>query len=179
MTYAILNNGSITSHGPAPSLWPDCSFPADGPNDAFLSEHGAVRVRSDLPHDPETEQLVPCEPYILDGEVFNRVVEPLPTPPPTPEWVAFGAALVADSAVNALVATVAQAAPALHLMLGVGLGQAAQGDARTFSAAWQAARSAGLVSPTLAASTAAMAASVSLPAEFLEVLNPAPEGGEP
>lgn len=58
----------------------------------------------------------------------------------------------------------------LHLMLGVGLGPAAQGDPQTFSVAWANARAAGLVSPKLAAHVAAIGAGYGLPAEFLAQL---------
>lgn len=98
------------------------------------------------------------------------LVEEPPAPPPVPQWVAFGAALAADPDVNAMVATAATAAPVLHLMLGVGLGQAAQGDAQTFSAAWANARSAGLVSAELAAHVADLGAGFDLPAAFLAQL---------
>ena len=65
------------------------------------------------------------------------------------------------------VATAATAAPVLHLMLSVGLGQAAQGDPQTFSVAWANARAVGLVSPELAAHVATVGAGFDLPAEFL------------
>lgn len=92
--------------------------------------------------------------------------------PPVPQWVQFGAALAADSSVNAMVAAAATSAPVLHLMLGVGLGQAAQGDGKTFSAAWTAALQAGLVSDDLAAHVASIGNSFNLPADFLAGLNP-------
>jgi hypothetical protein len=90
-------------------------------------------------------------------------------------WIEFGAAIVADPGVNQMIAAAAQNAPVLHLMLGVGLGQAAQGDARTFSTAWTAATGVGLVSPELAAHVAALATTYDLPAEFVGALNPQPE----
>ena len=97
-----------------------------------------------------------------DGKVWV-----VPEPEPEPQWVAFGAALAADAAVNALVAAARDNAPVLHLMLGVGLGQAAQGDPQTFGAAWTAARGAGLVSAELIEHMQQVAARFSLPAEFI------------
>jgi len=87
-------------------------------------------------------------------------------------WVEFGTALVADPGVNQMIGTAAATAPVLHLMLGVGLGQAAQGDPKTFLAAWTAAMGAGLASPDLAAHVAALATTYDLPAEFVAALNP-------
>lgn len=99
----------------------------------------------------------------------------MPPPPPLePQWVAFGAALAADAAVNALVAAARDNAPVLHLMLGVGLGQAAQGDPQTFGAAWAAARGAGLVSAELVEHMQQVAARFSLPVEFIAGLKAAP-----
>ena len=170
MTYAILDNGTITRHGTASALWPDTSFAA-GPNDSFLAEQGAVLIRSDAAYDPDTETLESTEPYISEGDVFNTIAAPKPPPPVVPQWVAFGAAIAGNAAVNTLVATAAQAAPVLHLMLGVGLGQAAQGDPQTFTAAWSAAVAGGLVSAELIAEMQEIAATYDLPAEFIAGLS--------
>jgi hypothetical protein len=106
-----------------------------------------------------------------------QVIErpPVEPEPPEPPWVEFGTALVTDNSVNALIGTAATTAPVLHLMLGVGLGQAAQGDPRTFLAAWTAASGVGLVAPDLTAHVAALAATFDLPAEFVQGLNPQTE----
>jgi hypothetical protein len=105
----------------------------------------------------------------------SPIIEPVPVQPPVPEpqWVAFGAMLAADESVNAMVAVAADTAPVLHLMLGVGLGQAAQGDTQTFSAAWAKALEAGLVSAELAAHVVEVGTACDLPAEFLAGLTPA------
>ena len=113
----------------------------------------------ELPEQPDPSAM-------WDGEQWV-----MPEPPPLePQWVAFGAALATDPGVNALVAAARDNAPVLHLMLGVGLGQAAQGDPRTFGAAWAAARGAGLVSPELITTMQATATDHNLPAEFIEGL---------
>lgn len=176
MNYAIIDNDAITAHGRTRDLWPGTSFPPTGPNEAFLAEESAVPIRSDLPHDPETEYLQRVEPYLLNGEAWNRQAVTRPTPPPVPQWVAFGGALAADPSINTLVTTAASAAPVLHLMLGVGLGQAAQGDSQTFLAAWGQAVAGGLATPELVAAIQAMATTYDLPAEFIAAL--APAGGE-
>lgn len=111
--------------------------------------------------------------YEQDPESLEWVmVEPPPPPDPVPQWVQFGELLAADTAVNTMVATAAAAAPVLHLMLGVGLGQAAQGDPKTFLAAWSTALASGLATPTLAAHVVDMGTSCDLPDEFLAQLNP-------
>ena len=88
--YAILSNNTITAHGPARVLWPDTSFPPSGPNASFLQEAGAVTISSTPPHDPETQDLQPVEPYLLDGVVYNREAVAKPEPPaPAPNYLTF------------------------------------------------------------------------------------------
>lgn len=113
--------------------------------------------------------------YVQSDDVW--LLAESPSPPAVPRWVQFGAALAADAGVNAMIGTAATSAPVLHLMLGVGLGQAAQGDPQTFTVAWANARSVGLVSAELAAHVAELAASFDLPAEFIAGLTSAPEEG--
>jgi hypothetical protein len=92
--------------------------------------------------------------------------------PPPPQWVGFGAALGADQQVNQFVGSLIQAAPVLHLMVGVGLGQAAQGDPRTFLTAWTMGLQTGLVTPEMAAHVVEVAQPFNLPADFLAELVP-------
>jgi hypothetical protein len=87
-----------------------------------------------------------------------------------PQWVQFGVGLGVSPTVNAFVASLAQAAPVLHLMIGVGLGQAAQGDPNTFLTGWAQCRTAGLVPPELLADVVALANDYGLPAEFVAQL---------
>ena len=125
-------------------------------------------------YDPAVYGLQPTQDVDLDALVLRRGWELVMLPPvvvaPTPRWVQFAQSLAVDPAVNGLVATCATAAPVLHLMLGVGLGQAAQGDPTTFLAAWNDAVTAGLVSPELAAQMQTLASGFDLPAEFVEGL---------
>jgi hypothetical protein len=85
----------------------------------------------------------------------------------TGRWMEFGAALAQDATVNAFVAGLVATAPVLHLMIGVGLGQAAQGNARTFLEAWTLGLTAGIVSPELQAHLVTLASGYDLPAEFM------------
>ncbi len=174
MTYAIIAGNTIIDHGPANVLWPDALFPTSGPNADFLIEAGAVLIRSDAPYDPETEVLQPAEPYLLGGMVYNTVAAPMPAPPPpTPQWVAFGAVLLADPAINQMLGTALTTAPAVAMSISVGLGKAADGDDRVFRVSWAGAQSLGLISAELVEHVQAMAAAYNLPPDFIAALAPA------
>jgi hypothetical protein len=54
------------------TMFPNTSFPASGPSDAFLAEQGAVKVSMFRPH-TATQKLVSCEPVVENG--FAYVVE--------------------------------------------------------------------------------------------------------
>jgi hypothetical protein len=170
MLYAIIDNDTIAATGRARDLWPDVSFPVTGPREDWLAKHGAVLIRNDPPHNSETHYLQPAAPYLLDGVVYSREAVPIPEPEPVPQWVAFAGALAIDPQVNQLVGTLAQAAPVLHLQIGVGLGQAAKGDPQTFLAAWNAGLATGLVSKELAAHVVGLARPFDLPADFVAAL---------
>ena len=86
------------------------------------------------------------------------------------QWQEFAAVLSADQSVNQMIAAALQAAPVLGLMLGVGLGQAAEGKPGTFSTAWGLALAGGLVTPQLATYVQGLTAGYSLPAQFVESL---------
>jgi hypothetical protein len=87
------------------------------------------------------------------------------------KWLEFGAALAVDPAINQFVATIAQAAPVLHLMIGVGLGQAAQGDVRTFLEAWKMGLSSNIISADLQQHLIAIASGYDLPQKFIDGLS--------
>jgi len=181
MNYAIFTADKITATGTADKLWPGVTMPSTGPRADWLAEQNAVEIRHDPPHDPATHYLRRCEPYLLDGEVFDReAVErpPAPEPLPEPHWVAFAGTAVTDAQVKAMLATVAQSEPGVFGMLIAGLGDAAKGDPKTFlgangaPGAWQIAQSMGFITPDLAAHVAALATTYDLPAEFVAALNP-------
>lgn len=124
----------------------------------------------------------PVDDFVAGTRTIGWIVEPLPPAepePPEPRWIQFGTALVADGAVNQFIGGLAQAMPVLHLMLGVGLGQAAKGDPATFLAGWTGARAAGAVAPALLAHLTAMAAAYDLPAEFIAGLQEDAEATPP
>ena len=121
----------------------------------FLKQGNTIRE--------ETDSEVIAQLYNAGWELWE---------PPPPQWVGFGAALGADQQVNQFVGSLIEAAPVLHLMVGVGLGQAAQGDPHTFLTAWGMGLQTGLVTPELAAHVVELAEPFHLPAEFVEALVP-------
>jgi hypothetical protein len=153
MNYAVLDPAGICVNY---TVWDGVS--EWQPPESHILVDAPLQIGSRHEQDPETLEWV--------------MVEAPPPPPPVPQWVQFGELLAADDAVNTMVATAASAAPVLHLMLGVGLGQAAQGDPKTFLAAWSTALASGLATPTLAAHVVDLGTSCDLPAEFLAQLNP-------
>lgn len=170
MHYAIVISDTITATGRARDLWPEISFPADGPREDWLLDRHAQPIRNDPPHNPTTHYLAPVGPYLLDGVVYRMAAVPIPEPEPEPQWLAFGAVVTADPAINQLLGTALTVAPAVAMSLSVGLGKAADGDSRVFLQAWGAAQSLGLVSAELAATMAATATAHDLPADFVAAL---------
>jgi len=65
----IYLNGQVAHYK---EIFPNVSFPASGPSDAFLSEQGAVKVSMFRPH-TATQKLVSCAPVVENG--FAYVVE--------------------------------------------------------------------------------------------------------
>lgn len=123
--------------------------------------------------DPAIYGVHPTQDVDLDALALRRGWElrPLPPPPPPPpRWVQFGLALVASEQIRDFLWAVESVNPALREMIGVGLGQAAQGDAQTFLAAWGQAVAGGLVPPELAHAMAVLAENFDLPAAFVEAL---------
>jgi hypothetical protein len=57
------------------TMFPNTSFPASGPSDAFLASQGAVKVSMFRPHDRATQKLVSCEPVVENGFAYVVAVE--------------------------------------------------------------------------------------------------------
>lgn len=129
-------------------------------------------------YDPAEYGLEPTQDVDLDAMVLRRgwaIVELPPPPPPPddlpePQWVQFAQALASIDEIKALLWAAEAVNPVLREMMGVGLGQAAQGNSTTFLAAWSDAIAAGLVPAELAEQMAALAANFDLPAAFVEGL---------
>jgi hypothetical protein len=86
------------------------------------------------------------------------------------KWVEFGAALATDQPINEWFGGLFPLAPVLHGMISVGLGQAAQGDSRTFLAAWSSALEGGLISSDLVQHLIGVATAYDLPQSFISGL---------
>jgi hypothetical protein len=171
--YAIVNNNTIIATGRAKALWPQMSFADSGPREDWLIEQGAQPIRYDPPYDPDTHQLQPSAPYLLDGVVYAREAVSKPEPELQPEWIAFQRDVMSTPAVNIMLGATLQAAPAVGLALAVGLGQVAQGgDARTFLEAWGAGMVLGLITAELTAVVSTLAVARDLPADFVAALAP-------
>jgi len=173
MTYAILTADTITAHGPASVLWPDTSFAADGPNTSFLIDAGAVAIRSDGAYDPAAEFLQPCEPYLLNGDVFDTLAAPIIPPAPTPDWATFRGGLLISPEVAALMGAARESGcePAVTA-LPVALEKAQQADLGDFAACWALVVRDGQASAKLIAELVAGATACHLPAEFVAALQP-------
>jgi hypothetical protein len=52
-------------------LFPQSSFPTDGPNAAWYTENNCYKVNLFVPYDLELEEIRPVEPYLLDGWVYT------------------------------------------------------------------------------------------------------------
>lgn len=126
-------------------------------------------------YDPAVYGLQPTQDVDLDALVLRRGWELVELPPvvvpPTPRWVQFALSLAGSDEIKSLLWAIEAVNPVLRDMMGVGLGQAAQGDPATFLAAWRDAVAAGLVSAELAAQMRALAGGFDLPAEFVEGLS--------
>jgi hypothetical protein len=120
-------------------------------------------------YDPAVYGLEPTEDVDLDALVLRKGWE-LVELPPTPHWVQFALALAGSDEIKALLWAIESVNPVLRDMMSVGLGQAAEGNANTFLAAWKQAAGAGLVSAELTAQMQSLAAGFDLPAEFVEGL---------
>lgn len=126
-------------------------------------------------YDPSIYGLQPTQDVDLDALVLRKGWALVELPPavvtPTPRWVQFALALATSPEVNQwYFGLFAPQTSVLHGMVGVGLGQAAEGNANTFLAAWTQAATAGLVSVELAAQMQLLASGFDLPAEFVEGL---------
>jgi hypothetical protein len=166
--YAVVNNNTIQRIGRVKALWPQVSFADAGPREDWLIAQGAQPIRYDPPYDPDTQQLQPTAPYLLNGVVYAMEAVSRPAPEPQPEWVAFGAALLADPAVNQMLgALISIGLPAIAMSVSVGLGKAADGDSRVFVMSWAGAHDLGLIPADLIEHVQGLATAYNLPAEFI------------
>ena len=72
MQIAIIENGNVTQVGDYRELFPNTSFPASGPSDAWLAENNAKKVNLFKEHDSLTQKLAQVAPYV-DGDFVSTV----------------------------------------------------------------------------------------------------------
>jgi hypothetical protein len=77
MYYAIVRDDVIVAFDNIANLFPNLSFPADGPDDQFVEEKGLAIASSTIEFNSSTHRLVYCSPYILDGVVYYVKAEKL------------------------------------------------------------------------------------------------------
>jgi hypothetical protein len=77
--YAVVENNQIKSIGDITILFPNTSFPSTEEYGDFLTDNNLYPVTTSLEYNSNTEKLVPCEPYLKSGKVYNVVVEPIST----------------------------------------------------------------------------------------------------
>lgn len=74
MQISKIENGAVAQVGDYRELFPNTSFPASGPSVAWMTENGCLGVTVFKAHNRDTQQLVACDPYIEDGQVFTVTV---------------------------------------------------------------------------------------------------------
>lgn len=72
MKIAIISNNAVTQVGEYSELFPNTSFNANGPDDAWLTENSCKKVNLYKDHDALTQKLIASEPYI-DGDWVSLV----------------------------------------------------------------------------------------------------------
>jgi len=71
MKYAIIQNNTITQIGALSNLFPNTSFPANGPSTEWLQALNVLKVVETLSFDNNVQRLVDSEPYIRDNKVYT------------------------------------------------------------------------------------------------------------
>lgn len=72
--YAIVNNEMVTAHGELFDLFPNTSFPEQGPTSDWLLENNVSPVLVYLEFDSAKQRLKNVEPYFYSGKVYSVIV---------------------------------------------------------------------------------------------------------
>lgn len=79
MQLAIVENNTVVKTGFYKDLFPNVSFPVNGPDKAWMTENNLMEVTYWKEHNRETQKLVPVEPYIEGDWVYTvQVAEKTP-----------------------------------------------------------------------------------------------------
>ena len=80
MKIATITSGVVQLHEHR-DLFPNVSFPADGPDDEFLAQNNCLRVVDSMTFNAETHYLISVPPYVSNGFAYT-VATVRRTPPP-------------------------------------------------------------------------------------------------
>jgi hypothetical protein len=80
MLIATINGDQVLDVADYRSLFPNTSFPSNGPNVEFYEQYSCLPVCTSVPFDYYTQDLQPTEPYIQDGKVYTVKAVELETP---------------------------------------------------------------------------------------------------
>jgi hypothetical protein len=76
MEIAVIKEDKIIEIGNYKKIFPNVSFPTTGPDEDFMQSNSVLGVTVWKQHNPLTQKLIPCSPYIMDNQVFTvEVVE--------------------------------------------------------------------------------------------------------
>jgi hypothetical protein len=128
-----------------------------------ISAAGFTGPYVEPPYDPATQYLT-----WVDGAY---VIEPLPPPPPTPDWLAFKTAMLSSPDVNAAMGAATPFAPLAVFSLPAALNAAVLGDTNDFAVTWTTLREAGLIPQPVLDAVATTAVACQLPDQLIQVLN--------
>lgn len=74
MLIAKIENGKVSAVAHYQQLFPNCSFPSNGPSNEWMQENNCLEVITWKQHDNSTQKLSPIDPYIEDEQVYTVIV---------------------------------------------------------------------------------------------------------
>ena len=74
MLVAIVESGVIVKIGDYRDLFPETSFPVNGPDAGWMQENNCLYVTVWKAHDSRTQKLVSAEPYLENNQVYTVAV---------------------------------------------------------------------------------------------------------
>jgi hypothetical protein len=77
MLIAKIENGQVVDVADYQSMFPNTSFAETGPSKEFMVENNCMPLNLYLDHDPETQFLEHCDPYIMGDWVYTIKVSQL------------------------------------------------------------------------------------------------------
>lgn len=78
MKIGLINSDGSLLVDDISNLFPDTSFPEEGPNQDFIDQNNLKSIVTTIPFDGSKEQLVFCDPYLYDDKICIVRKEPIP-----------------------------------------------------------------------------------------------------